>query len=74
MQRETDQAGSPIAPNAAGNAPTQQQKHRWFGWAGRHPGVVLLGTMLVVVLALPKPSRSRDVERDTTGEEVPLFV
>lgn len=50
------------------------QPSRWRNWARRHPGVLLLGAVAVVVLALPEPARLHDVERDPGGEEVPLFI
>jgi hypothetical protein len=46
----------------------------WFNWAGRHPGVVLLGALVMAILALPKSPRTGDIEPDLGDEEVPLFI
>jgi hypothetical protein len=46
----------------------------WFNWAKRHPGVVLLGALLMAILALPKSPRIEDIELDTSVEDVPLFI
>ncbi|MFZ0964639.1 MAG: hypothetical protein WAO35_27590 [Terriglobia bacterium] len=46
----------------------------WLDWVGQHPGVVLLGALVVATLALNDSPRTEDVERDTSGEEVPLFI
>ena len=74
MPEQSNNSRNSVRQNAGSKKSTQQRGRHWLGWASRHPGVVLLGAMLVVALALPKPIRIRDVERDTTGEEVPLFV
>ena len=55
-------------------APALRPGNRWFAWAGRHPGVILLGAVAVAVLAIPKPTRKHNVESDSAGEEVPLFI
>jgi hypothetical protein len=58
-----------------GKAAIESERHTgWFNWAERHPGVVLLGALVMGILALQKAPRSEDIERDTTGEEVPLFI
>jgi hypothetical protein len=45
-----------------------------IGRAGRNLGIVLLGAAVMAMLALPQQSRSRDIDHDTAGEEVPLFI
>ena len=58
-----------------GKAAFQLEPHTgWFNWAERHPGVVLLGALVMAILALQKSPRTEDFERDTSGEEVPLFI
>jgi hypothetical protein len=65
----------PMSEQATGQATSQLGRlSGWFNWAERHPGVVLLGALVMAILALPKSPRSEDIERDTTGEEVPLFI
>jgi len=46
----------------------------WFRWAERHPGVMLMGALVVALMALRMPSKTRDTDRDISGEEVPLFI
>jgi hypothetical protein len=46
----------------------------WLDWAGRHPGLVLLGTLVVAILALSESPEPEDSELDASGEEVPLFI
>ena len=46
----------------------------WFKWAGRHPGLVALGALVVAVVALNKSLKIREIEPDTGDEEVPLFI
>jgi len=60
---------------ASDKAPIESQRHTgWFNWAGRHPGVVLLGALVMAILALSESPGTEDIERDTSGEEVPLFI
>jgi hypothetical protein len=62
-----DQAGNKSA--------IQLERHtRWFKWAERHPGVVLLSALAMAILALQKSPRTEDIESDASGEEVPLFI
>jgi hypothetical protein len=52
-----------------------QERHTgWLEWAEQHPGFVLLGALVVAILAFRRPSRAIDVQPETTGEEVPLFI
>ena len=44
----------------------------WLNWAGQHPGVLLLGALVMAILALRGSPRIKD--RDPSDEEVPLFV
>jgi hypothetical protein len=46
----------------------------WLNWAGRHPGFVVLGALVVAILAFTKSPETRDVESDPGDEEVPLFI
>lgn len=46
----------------------------WFNWAGRHPGVVLLGALVMAIIALQKSPGTEDIEHDPGGEEAPLFI
>jgi len=56
--------------------PAMQPERRagWFHWAERHPGILLLGALVMAMLALAKPPKTEDIEHDTSGEEVPLFI
>ena len=55
---------------------TNQDERRpgWLFWPGRHPGVVLLGTLVVAILAFRKSPPAEDVQPDSLEEDVPLFV
>ena len=58
-----------------GTAAIESEYHtHWFNWAGRHPGVVLLGALVMAIMALQKPPCKKDIEHDSGGEEVPLFI
>jgi hypothetical protein len=46
----------------------------WLDWAGRHPGLVLLGSLAVAILAYWESPPPPDTELDASGEEVPLFI
>jgi len=46
----------------------------WIDWAVRHPGLVLLGTLVVAVLAITGSPKPAEMELDADGEEVPLFI
>lgn len=60
---------------AAGEEAVRIERHTgWLEWAGRHPGVVLLGALAMAILALNDPPRTESVECDANGEEVPLFI
>ncbi len=47
---------------------------RWLNWAGRHPGVMVFGTLLVAALLLAREPSKPLPEVDSAGEEVPLFI
>jgi hypothetical protein len=51
-----------------------ERQNGWFNWAERHSGVLLLGALMMAILALPKSPGTADIERDPSGEEVPLFI
>jgi len=51
-----------------------ERRPGWLFWPGRHPGVVLLGALVVAILAFRKPLPAKDVQTDSMGEDVPLFV
>jgi hypothetical protein len=60
---------------ASDKPPIESERHTgWFNWAGRHPGVVLLGALVMAFLALQESPCHEDIERDTSDEEVPLFI
>ncbi len=46
----------------------------WITWAGRHPGIVLLGALVLAILSVHESPRAGDTERDSNDEEVPLFI
>ena len=46
----------------------------WIEWLARHPGLVLLGTLAVAILAFSEPPKQEEAELDVDGEEVPLFI
>jgi uncharacterized membrane protein YdfJ with MMPL/SSD domain len=46
----------------------------WIDWAAHHPGIVLLGTLVVAILALSGAPKPEDTTLDSSGEEVPLFI
>lgn len=51
-----------------------KQRMEWFKWAERHPGIMLMGALVVTIVALRMPSKTPDTDRDISGEEVPLFI
>lgn len=56
-----------------GPAAIESESHTgWFYWTGRHPGVLLLGALVMAILALHESPRA--AESDPGDEEVPLFV
>lgn len=59
---------------ADGKAAFEPAGPGWFNWIGEHPGVVLLGALVVATLALDNSPKIEYIERDTSGEEVPLFI
>jgi hypothetical protein len=61
--------------HAVGKAAFKIGKHTgWIGWAGRHPGIVLLGALMMAILSAQQSSKASDAERDSSGEDVPLFI
>jgi hypothetical protein len=58
-----------------GQETIQDKQHmEWLRWAERHPGIMLMGALVVTIVALRMPSKTRDTDRDISGEEVPLFI
>jgi len=56
--------------------PAMQPERRagWFHWAERHPGILLLGALVMAIIALQKSPGTEDIEHDPRGEEAPLFI
>ena len=46
----------------------------WLEWAGRHPGVILLGSLVLAALLTASQPRQARREADAGAEEVPLFI
>lgn len=46
----------------------------WIHWAGRHPGIMLLGALAMAILSLQEPHKNEGADRDSSGEDVPLFI
>jgi len=46
----------------------------WINWVGKHPGIVLLGTLAVALLSYRQSADAVDAERDSSGDDVPLFI
>jgi hypothetical protein len=61
-------------PRAGTDGIRSQSGMSWLDWAGRHPGLVLLGSLAVAVLACSNSPEPTDTELDASGEEVPLFI
>ena len=57
--------------STSSSEPVQRSASR--PWRDR-TAVVLLGALVMAILALQKSPRTEDFERDTSGEEVPLFI
>jgi hypothetical protein len=65
----------PMREQSNGNVTIQhEQPAGWFNWAERHPGIVLLGCLAMAILALQESPMTDDIERNTSCEEVPLFI
>ena len=45
----------------------------WINWAGRHPGIVLLGALAMTILTFQKSPGTMEPEHESSDEEVPLF-
>jgi hypothetical protein len=66
---------NPMRERQAGTEGIQPQGGiGWLKWAGRHPGLVLLGSLAVAILACCNSPEPADTELDASGEEVPLFI
>jgi hypothetical protein len=46
----------------------------WINWVGRHPGIVLLGALVMTILTVQESPGTKDPEDDSSDEEVPLFI
>jgi hypothetical protein len=46
----------------------------WLDWAGRHPGLALLGSLALAILAFRNTPEPADTQSDAGGEEVALFI
>ena len=46
----------------------------WVHWVGRHPGIILLGALAMAILSLQKSHKTEGADRDSSGEDVPLFI
>ena len=51
-----------------------KQSRGWFNWAAGHPGIMLLGALVVAIVALQKVPEPQETDIDPGGEEVPLFI
>ena len=47
---------------------------RWWKWARKHPGTLLLGAVLLTVLVLPQATTKRPPSPDLDADETPLFI
>ncbi len=47
---------------------------RWWRWARKHPGTLLLGAMVLAVLLAPHPRAKQQPTADTDADETPLFI
>jgi hypothetical protein len=60
---------------SAGKAASENYKLTgWFNWMGRHPGVVLLGAVVMAILTLQDSPAPEGTEGESSDEEVPLFI
>jgi hypothetical protein len=46
---------------------------RWWRWARRHPGTLLVGAVVLAALLAPPWARQQPVA-DTDADETPLFI
>jgi hypothetical protein len=47
---------------------------RWIHWAGEHPGLMLLGALMIAVLTMQPTGEPQDAAQDSPVDDVPLFV
>lgn len=47
---------------------------RWWRWARKHPGTLLLGAMVLAVLLAPRPWAEHRAPADKDADETPLFI
>jgi hypothetical protein len=50
------------------------EPRRWWRWARKHPGTLLLGAMVLTVLLVPHPWAKHRPAADTDADETPLFI
>ena len=47
---------------------------RWWCWALKHPGALLLGGIVLAVLLAPRPWPEHPPAADRDADETPLFI
>ena len=47
---------------------------RWWRWALKHPGTLLLGAMVLAALVAPSSWARQQPVADTDPDETPLFI
>jgi hypothetical protein len=47
---------------------------RWWGWARKHPGTLLLGAVVLAALLAPPAWARQQPVADTDADETPLFI
>lgn len=47
---------------------------RLFEWVGKHPGYVVLGTLMIAYLSMQPAAPTQNDIPDSPADDVPLFV
>jgi hypothetical protein len=47
---------------------------RWWRWARKHPGTLLLGAVVLAALLAPPRWARQETVADTDPDETPLFI